>query len=129
MKLVFKQIKVYARLVVLIAMALVVVAVVIKNADNRVTVWFFKSYESVHVLWLILFTSVGSILSWWILTATLGVWRDMRELHSASELERSQKDQLRRAKEMAETEERIDRKLKEAISDDESGAADDALKG
>ena len=107
MKLVFKQINVYARLVVLIAMALVVVAVVIKNADNRVTVWFFKSYESVHVLWLILFTSVGSILSWWILSATLGVWRDMRELHRASELERARKDQLQHAKELSETEEHL----------------------
>lgn len=129
MKLVLKQIKVYARLVVLIAMALVVVAVVVKNADNRVTVWFFRSYESVHVLWLILFTSVGSVLSWRILTATLGVWRDMRELRRASEVERAQNDQLQRAKELAETEERIDRKLKDAISDDESGAADDARKG
>ena len=129
MRLVFKQIKVYARLVVLTAMALVVVAVVIKNADNKVTVWFFRSYESVHVLWLILFTSVGSILSWWILTATLGVWRDMRELHRTAELERARKDELQRAKNLAETEERIDRKLKEAISDDQSGAADDARKG
>ena len=123
MKLVFKQIKVYARLVVLIAMALVVVAVVVKNADNRVTVWFFKPYESVHVLWLILFTSVGSILSWWILTATLGVWRDMRELHRTAELEQAQKNQLQRAKELAETEKRIDRKLKDAVSDDETGDA------
>lgn len=129
MKLVFKQIKVYARLVVLIAMALIVAAVVVKNADNRVTVWFFRSYESVHVLWLILFTSVGSILSWWILTATLGVWRDMRELHRASELERARTDQLKHAKEMAEREERIDRKLKDAISDDEPGAANDARRG
>ena len=126
MKLVFKQIKVYARLVVLVGMAMVVTAVVIKNADNKVTVWFFRPYESIPVLWLILFTSVGSVLSWWILTATLGVWRDMRELHRASELEQARADQVQRAKEMAETEERIDRKLKEAISDEEPGAANDA---
>ncbi len=116
-------------LFVLVVVALIVVAVIIKNADNRVTVWFFGPYESIPVLWLILFTSVGSILSWWILSATLGVWRDMRELHRASEIEHSQKDQLRRAKELAETEERIDRKLKDAISDEKPGAANDARKG
>jgi len=125
MRLVFKQIKVYARLVVLVALALVVVAVVVKNSDNKVTIWFFKPYESVHVLWLILFTSVGSILAWWILAATLGVWRDMRELHRVTELERAQKVHLQRAKELAATEERVDRKLKKAAGDDELGHIDD----
>jgi len=119
MRLVFKQIKVYARLVALVALALVVAAVVVKNTDNKVNVWFFKSYESVHVLWLILFTSVGSILAWWILTATIGVWRDVRQLHRATALDRAQKDQLQRAKELAAAEERLDRKLKQSAGDDE----------
>ncbi len=120
MSLVMRQLKLYARLTLLVALALVVATVVTKNWNNRVTVWFFGTYESINVLWLMLCTAAAAIVAWWILSMTRTVWRDLREMFRMSETERTQKVLQKRADELTEMEKRIDRKLKNAIEDDDA---------
>ncbi len=118
MSLVIKQIKLYAKLTLIIALALIVVMVVFKNRKNEATVWFFGTYESIKVLWLLLCTAVGSIAAWWILGTTLGVWRDLRDVYRASEVKRRTEQLEKRAEELADAEKRIDEKLKRAKDSD-----------
>lgn len=119
MPLVFKQFKVYVRLALLVALALVIVLVVFYNRTNKVNVWFFKSYESINVLWLLVCTAIASIVSWWIVSASFGLWRDLRDLGRAAELKKTQAEQEKLVANLAETEKRIDKKLKDAISQKE----------
>ena len=109
------NLKVYIKLSLLIGLALVIGLVVFNNRHNEVTVWFFKRYESINVLWLILFTAMTSIVSWWAVFASLGVWRDMRELRRVTELERAKHQRQKREKDLAERERRVDAKLADAI--------------
>ncbi len=118
MNLVIKRIKLYARLTLFVALVLVVAAVVFKNRNHQVTVWFFKTYESINVLWFMTCTAVGAMVSWWLLTTTFGVWRDMRDVHRATELKRTEDELRRRADDIAAAEKRIDRKIKDAIADE-----------
>jgi uncharacterized membrane protein (DUF106 family) len=113
-----RQFKVYVKLILLVALALVLGLVVFNNRHNTVDVWFFKAYESVNVCWLMLITAIGSIATWWILRATVGVWREMRELAKEAHLEKKRAEQEKLAEKLAETEKRIDSKLKGAIGPD-----------
>ena len=115
MSLVMKRIKVYAKLSLMVATALIVLLVIFKNRHNVVTIWFFKQYEAVNVLWLMLCTAVATVLSWWVVFATVGVWRDMRDVNAADQKKRRDEDFQKRQEELVETEKRIDKKLKEAL--------------
>ncbi len=117
MGLVVKQIKVYFRVLLLVAMVLVVASVVYMNRSNTVDVWFFKSYESINVVWLFVCTALGSIASWWVVLATRGVWRDMVELKRSAAAEKADRERREHLAELAEVEKRIDRKIKGAIED------------
>ena len=119
MTLVLKQIKLYAKLTLLVALALIVVLVVFKNRDHRVTVWFFATYESINVLWLMLCTAAGAIASWWILATTLTVWRDMRDVYRANAAARQKEETESRAQALADAEKRIDEKLRRSGAEDE----------
>lgn len=120
MSFVFRQFKVYARITVLVALALVIAMVVYKNKSNRVDVWFFHSYESINVVLLFVCTALGSIVSWWIVSASVGLWRDVRELSRAAEQKKADQQQRELAAKLAETEKRIDDKLKGAVSREEA---------
>ena len=115
MSLVFKQIKVYTKLSLIVALVAVILLIVRKNAPHNVDVWFFRSYKQINVLWLILFTSVGSIVSWWVLSTTWSLWKDMRDLKHAADAKGAEEEQKRLAEKLADTEKRIDDKLADAI--------------
>ncbi len=119
MRLVMKRFGVYARLTAIIALAMVIGLVILQNRNNTVTVWFFATYDSINVLWLMLVTAVASVVSWWMLTASLGLWRDMRALHQADILAEQERERSEREQKLKETEDRIDRKLSEAVKRDE----------
>ncbi len=102
-----KRVSVYLKLGFVVAVVFVVTLVVIYNRRNVVDVWFFKSYEQINVLWLMLVTSAGSVVTWWLLTATFGVWRDMRELAAESERKRMEQEQRELARKLVDAEKRI----------------------
>ncbi len=114
MTLAFKRIMLYAKLALIIAAVLIVFIAVLKNRDNVIIVWFFREYQAVNVLWLIACTAVSTVLSWWILSATVGVWRDLRGVYNATQAQRREEALKQREAKLVEAEERIDRKLKGA---------------
>ncbi len=102
MTLAFKRIKVYAKLTLIVVAVLIVFMVVLKNRDNVVTVWFFREYQAVNILWLIGCTAASTVLLWWILSATVGVWRDLRDGFDATEAERREEALKKRQAELDE---------------------------
>jgi hypothetical protein len=112
---VLTKIRLYARLTLFVALAVVIAMVVFKNRQHRVTIWFFATFESINVLWLMLCTAGASLVSWWILSTTRSVWRDMRELFRLQQVEQRDATLKKREDDIAEAEKRIDQKIKRAI--------------
>ncbi len=81
MALAFRQIKVYFKLVALVVIAGACLIVVVMNRGNTATVWLFGPYPDINVLWLMLCTAIATLIAWWLVRATAGVMKDMRELH------------------------------------------------
>ncbi|HEY3244590.1 MAG TPA: hypothetical protein VGM03_14715 [Phycisphaerae bacterium] len=117
MKLAFRKFKVYAKLVVIIAAALVTLLVVYNNHDQRASVWFFGEYQNINVLWLMACTAAAAILVYWILRITRGVLHDMRAAQQEEQLRAREAAAAQRARELEERERRLDDKLKRAIGD------------
>ena len=115
MSLVMRKIKLYAKLTFLVALALIVALVVFNNRKHQVTVWFFGTYESINVLWLMLCTAGGALVSGWVLWTSFSVWRDLRDAFKESEAKREKQEIDQRARELQEAERRIDQKLKDAV--------------
>ena len=78
MALAFKRIKVYVRLIVLVAVALAVGMLVFQNRSHTATVWFISEYQDVSVLWLTLCVGLGSIVVYWLMGTVVRLRRDMR---------------------------------------------------
>jgi len=119
MTLAFKQVKVYTKLGLLLIVAVAIGAVLIKNRSHSVQVWFFGLVDpakEVNVVWLMVWTALGAVVSWWVLRATLGLVKDMRELRREEELRERAKTQEELAARLRDQERRIDDKITKAIT-------------
>jgi hypothetical protein len=104
-------------LVLIVAVA--IGAVLIKNRNHSVQVWFFGLVDparTVNVVWLMVWTAVGAVVSWWVLRTTVSLVRDMRELRREEELRDRGKAQEELAAKLRDQERRIDEKITKAIS-------------
>lgn len=115
MKLVLKRLRTYVKLVLVVAVAIAVVLIILYNRNHRVTFWFFGTYENVNVLWLLLSTAAGAIVTYWVALTVFSVWKDLRELGQESARRASEEDRRRREAELAEQERRIDAKRAEML--------------
>jgi len=118
MSLAFRRIKVYIRTALVVIVLAAVAVVLIKNRGNRVPVWFFgliDEKQEINVVWLILCTAAGSIVSWWVIRAGVGLLRDMRELQRDSEFRRREQEQKELADKLREQERRIDEKINRGL--------------
>jgi hypothetical protein len=118
MTLALKRIKVYLKLVAILAVVAAILLIVLMNQDNKANIWFFGQYDGVNVLWLILITAVSSIASWWIVLKIFGTLRELRGLKRAREDRQRIDEQQRLARELAEREKRIDEKLRRSITEE-----------
>lgn len=118
MALAFKRIKVYVRLIVLVAVALAIGWLWYNNSNRTVTVWFGREYQDVNVLWLAFCVGLGSIVVYWLMGTLVSLRRDMRELGQAAKLIKREAEQQALAKKLTEQEQRIDEKVKNALSDE-----------
>ena len=118
MKLALRRIKVYGKLVVVGAIAVVALLIIFMNRSRTADVWFFHAYSDVNVLWLILITAVASIVGWWGLRRIAGLVRDVREFRKTRQADALASEQRRLAKELAEREKRIDEKVRRSITDE-----------
>src|ERR1051325_5807408 len=118
MALALKRVKVYLKLIAVLAVVAMVLLVVLKNLDHKADVWFFWIDEQVNVLWLILVTAVSSIVGWWAIRKVFGVLRELRDVRRMSEAEMKLGEQRRLAQELAEREKRLDAKVRRSISEE-----------
>lgn len=123
MKLAFRSIKVYLRLLLVVTLLVGVALVFYMNRSHEVRFWFFwlrDESQPVNVIWLMLGTAGGSLAGWWTLSLGWRMVRDWRELKRLREIE--QRDKLFRGRE-AELEAR-ERRLKD--KEVSAGVASDA---
>ncbi len=119
MRLAWKQLKLYSRLTLIALVFLAVGAVLWNNRNHQVSVWFFWLIDEslpVNVLWLMLCTAGGTLLAYWTLSLLWGLRRDLQKAAREAALQERENQQQERAKALQEQEQRIDAKLKQAIS-------------
>ena len=117
MRIAFRRIGVYARLTVMGLVAVMIAVIFIKNRKHDTDVWFFRQFEQVNVVWVMLVSAGVSVVSYWILGQVRGVVRDVRRFRVEDREKKQRQDQERFAKGLAEREQRIDEKVKSALSE------------
>jgi len=115
MGLALRQIKTYAKLVVMVAAAVAVLLVVVMNRSHKVDVWLFHSFPQTNVLWVMLVSGVSAVAIAWTLARVRRVIRDVREIRKAKAAEAQMAEQRRLAAELKEQEDRIDTKIQSSI--------------
>jgi uncharacterized integral membrane protein len=87
------KIKLWTKVVVLGAAALIILVVLLKNWDTRVTLdfWFHKYDE--RLLLVLLLTCVFSIFGWWVFKTIFRTLRQFREANDRLRLERLEREQ------------------------------------
>ena len=118
MSLAFKRVKVYLKLILIVAVVGFVLLVVLMNRKNTADIWVFKSYKEVSVLWLIVVTAVASVVAWWITRKVFTVIRELREVRKMEESQSRLDEQRKLADEMVQREKRIDEKVRRAITEE-----------
>lgn len=118
MTLALRRVKVYLKLVAILAAVVIALLVVWKNRGHKADVWFFVLYHDVNVLTLMLVAAAIAVAGHW---GVRKVFRVVRELREVRRLEREQArldEQRRLARELAEREKRIDEKVSRAIREE-----------
>lgn len=118
MGLALRRIKVYSKLGAIIAVAVVLLILIVKNKGNTADVWLFHRFEDVNVLYLILITAVVAVLLWWIVRRVFKIIRDVQEFRRESKERKVEAEHQRRQQELSDQERRIDEKLRRSISDE-----------
>ena len=127
MSLAFRRIKVYFKLTLIVLVACAVGLVLWKNRDREVGVWFLwltDPNKTVNVVWLMLCSGGGTLLSYWILRTVFGVWAEMRSVAHESALRAltqehaEQSKQAERSKKLEARDKGLDEVTKKAISEE-----------
>lgn len=124
MSLAFRQLKVYLRIALIVLIGIGVALVLFKNRAYEVGFWFFwlrDETQPVNVVWLLLCTAVGTLLTWWVLSIAWGLIRDWRELKRLKANAELVKAQAKHEAELTEREKRLQKKLDALSPDDHSG--------
>lgn len=122
MSLAFRQLKVYLRIALVVLIGVGVALVLFKNRAYEVRFWFFglgDATEPVNVVWLMLCTAIGTLLTWWGLSIGWGLIRDRRELKRLRANADLVSAQAKREAELTEREKRLQEKL-DTLSHDAS---------
>ncbi len=117
MSLAVSRWKVYLRTALVVGVAGAIGLVLLMNRGNSAPVWFFgftDSTKPMNVTWLMLWTAVATLFSWWSFSFTRGLWRDAKELRAQSKADLEAIERVRKETEFAERERRLDDKLRRA---------------
>jgi type VI protein secretion system component VasK len=117
MSVAIKKVKLYVKLVLIALVVIMVVWVLAKNYNRQADVWFFKAYEDVNVLKLLLYTAIISIISFWILTTGFKLTREWREVSKQVAHQEKLKQLDSKADELSRQEQRIDDKINRALGE------------
>ncbi len=124
MSVAFRQLGVYVRGAIVLVVAAAIGLVLFKNRGNEVSFWFFglTGDTEINVVWLILCTAAGTLVTWWALSLGRGIWRDMREVKQVRAIDKAASKLDIRTAELEERERRIDEKLRRAIDENEENS-------
>jgi uncharacterized membrane-anchored protein len=128
-RLAAKRLGVYVRTTLVLVVLVAIGAVLFNNRKNEVSVWFFGLTDEAaktNVVWLILCTAAGTLVTWWVLRMGRRLLRDVREIERVREKSRIEQAQRERETQLAEREKRIDEKLRRGITAEASDAEDRA---
>jgi len=117
-----KQIRVYVRGALVVIVALAVVLVLFKNRSHAVQFWFFgltDDTKPINVVWLLLCTAVATLVAWWVVLLGWRLVREVRTIQRERAITHVSAAIDKRASELDERERRIDRKVHEALTDNE----------
>ena len=117
MNLAFRTIAVYGKLALIAAVGLVLALVVWMNRNNEVNFWFFREYEKVNVLYIILIAALTAIVVYWIVARIRGILHQLRVVRSEKRKAEELAGQQRLASELAEREKRLDEKLQRTLEE------------
>ena len=115
MNVAIKKTKLYVKLVLIALVLIMAVVVLVMNYSRQADVWFFKAYEEVNVLKLLLVTAVISIISFWILTTGFKLTREWREVSKQVAHQEKLKELDSKADDLVKQEQRIDDKINRAL--------------
>jgi len=119
MGLALRRIKVYCKLALMEAVAVLIFLVVVCNRQNEADVWFLTKFEKVNVLYLILVTAVSSVVLFWAITRIRGVIREVRLVREERRNAEQAAQQKKLSEELADREKRIDEKLRRSIESEQ----------
>jgi len=84
MAVAFDQFKLYTRMALMFSAVALIATVLFFNRNHDTDVWFFHPFHQVNVVWVMVVTSVASVVSFWLLTQVIAVRRDLRRLSGTS---------------------------------------------
>lgn len=115
----FGRFVVYCKVSFVGLLFLAIVVLVWQNRGYKTNFWpgAADAQSPVATLWLILLTSVLSIVVFWVLTKTRRVLRELAEVRAQRAEAQKLATQEQRRKELEEQERRIDAKIKQAIGE------------
>ena len=122
MSVALRRFRVYVRAILVLLVVAAVGLVLFNNRGHAVPVWFFwltDATKPVNVVWLMLCTAVGTLVTWWTIRIGWHLWRDTRELKRVQALQQTAKGLDKRSAELDERERRIDEKLRREIAKEE----------
>jgi hypothetical protein len=116
----FRQFVVYSKVTLLCVVFLAVGYIVFRNRNFKTNFWPGADGEPVPTLWLMLATSLVSIVVFWVVLRTRRVFRELAEVRADRAASERLAEQGRLKRQLEEQERRIDEKLKRAVGDDKS---------
>ena len=110
MSLAWKRFRVYFRLIIAIVVLGAIGLVLIKNKNHTVKVWFFglvNPQSEINVLWVILWTALFTRIAWFLMSFSLHLWQDYREVKKADLRRELDEQQKRREADLLDREQRL----------------------
>lgn len=113
-----KQIFVYTKVTCVCLLLAAIVVLIVKNWGFQTRFWPGAAHQDVPTLWLMLVTSLVSIVAYWILSKLRHVFADLAELRADRAQRKAIAEQEHRSKALQEQERRIDKKIQKALEED-----------
>jgi hypothetical protein len=80
-----QKLKSWVRLILTIAIILAAGLIILLNRGNHADLWLFHSFTDVSVIWLLIVTSLVTLVGYWIVK---GVYRAYRDVKQPSEIKK-----------------------------------------
>lgn len=125
-----KRFTVYLRVAVVLIVVGSISLVLFKNRAHTVNVWLFgltDPNEKVNVVWVMVATSVVTLLAWWLTALGRGLIHDLREVARERAAAVVKKEADRRVAELDVRQKRVEEQLHRNVTEGKSDKPDDDM--